>query len=48
LQIRSTSHWGTQEVYLACDNDPVRADPMYRKLADNRFEFVRRSKSLHA
>src|SRR5262249_6234675 len=40
-------HWRAPKICFTCDHYPVRADTVYRKLADNRFEFVRRSKYLH-
>src|SRR5215472_3569992 len=40
-------HWRAQKVCFTCDHYSVRTDPVYRKLADDRFEFVRRSKYLY-
>ena len=40
-------HRRTQEIHLAGDHNSVRTDPVNRKLADNRFEFVRCSEYLH-
>jgi len=35
-------HRRAQKVCFTCDHYSVRFDPVDRKLADNRFEFVRR------